>query len=130
MSPIVADPTDVVSGLSDVVVDSTPSLAADLIDHDGGVGATGRIAVFRSIIRAERGLERREKTDEICALQITMRRTQVLARHRIRLEEVRRRIDRVFQPVDGRPRGPVFAQHVNEMLMPIKSAIRHVRQSN
>jgi len=34
-----------------------------------------------------------------------MRRTQVFARHRIRLEEVRHRIDRISQPIDGRPRG-------------------------
>jgi len=61
VSPIVADPTDVVSRLADVLVDSTPSLAADLIEHDGGLGPTARIAVLCSIIRAERGLERRKR---------------------------------------------------------------------
>ena len=48
----------------------------------------------------------------------------------ILLQEVRRRGDRGLQSIDGDPGGPVLALDVLDVLVPVKTTVRHGRRSS
>src|SRR5271157_1599629 len=128
--PVVTDPAHLVGALADAHLNPAPAFAADLVDHDGRVSPAGRAVVLRAVVRAERRLERGEEADDVGPSEVLMRVVEVLARHGILLEEVRRRGDRGLQPVDRGSGGPVLAPDLRDVLVPVKPTVRHIRRSS
>ena len=112
------------------LVSAATAFATDPVDHDRRCCLASRVVVLRPVVRPERRLERRKQTHDIGPVEVRVRSAKVLARHAVAYEEIRRLGQLGLKPVDSGACGTEFAPDFRNVLMPVKSTVRHVRQSS
>ena len=130
MRPEVADSANGVRALPHGGGDSLPTSAADCVDQDRRNDVAGRIVVPRPVIRAERRLERRKETDQVRPFQVPVRHTEIRTCLVFPSQDFRGRDDLGLQPIDSNAGGSVLALDVGNVLVPVKTKVRHGRRSS
>lgn len=88
------------------------------------------IAMFGSVVRAQRGLKRCEEANEVRSFKVSVRISELFARDVIAVKKIWRRNKLPPQSIDRNTRRAILVLNILDVLVPVKTTVLHGRRWN